>query len=135
MPAVKMFEKSKRIMAVIFLSIANSYTAIIVTIWCGWVMHSFLGYANEASEIPIMIWSYGVALAPWVYLASKDQSEGSIIMTFFAELAYIVSIVLFFCRIDFRTIVVVFFAVMFVNIILQIIVTIISMKIPFKTQL
>ena len=49
----------------------------------------FATQADESSYIPILIWSYGAATGPVVYLAESDN-DSSIIATFFAQFAYVV---------------------------------------------
>lgn len=98
-PAVYFAEKGKTIGLVCFAALDSLYTSAVVTIWCCGVLFLFVKDATASNIIPRLIWSYGVATGPWVYMASKDQGAGSegfasSIFTFVAQLAYLVIMVL-----------------------------------------
>ncbi len=76
---------------------SNFYIAALITIWCIAILSIFMSHATSTSWLPLLIWSYGVAIGPWAFLAQKDvqagTGEGAVTLTFFAQLAYLVLIV------------------------------------------
>lgn len=98
-PAAYYAERGKTFGLVCFGALSSLYILALITIWCCSILFLFLKDATASSLIPRLIWSYGVATGPWVYMASKDQGpagEGfaSTLATFLAELAYLVIMLL-----------------------------------------
>lgn len=81
-----------------FSGLNNLYIAALMTTWCLWIMSIFMSRADARSWIPMLVWSYGVAMGPWSYMASKDAQGGggdaSVATVFFAQLAYLVLMVM-----------------------------------------
>lgn len=76
-----------------FLSIL--YTICVLTVWCILVLVYYTKQAEQNSIIPVLFWSYNVAIAPIAWLAKKDSQSGNeyaTIMTFFIGAAYILNI-------------------------------------------
>lgn len=125
-PAAMAIEKGKKLLGMFFGSLSILYTIVLITIWCMWVLGLFVSSANESSLIPLLIWSYGVALAPWMYLSQKDQEGGgneySIFTTFFAQTAYILGMILFFLGTTLGAITIIFGIIMLTGGILQVII-------------
>jgi len=123
-PAAMAIEKGKKLLGMFFGSLSILYTIALITTWCVWVMYLFAGSANDNSLIPLLIWSYGVALAPWMWLAQKDQqgdgNEYSIFITFFAQVSYILGMILLVFGSTFVVIAIVFATIMLIGGILQI---------------
>ncbi len=123
-PAAMAMEKGRKILGMFFGSLSVLYTVIFITIWCLWVMWLFMSSATNESLIPMLIWSYGVALAPLMWLAQKDQEGGgnefSIFTTFFAQVSYILAMILFLAGATLGAIGLVFGAIMLVGAALQI---------------
>jgi hypothetical protein len=97
-PAAYYAERGNTFGLLCFGSLSSLYTIGVITAWCCGVLFFFVKEATQASLIPTLIWSYGVATGPWAYMASKEQQGGSgfasTIATFLAELAYAVIILL-----------------------------------------
>jgi len=96
-PAAYCAERGKTIGLVFFGALSSVYVLTLITVWCCGVLLLFMRDANEANFIPRLIWSYGVATAPWGYMASKGESEedfGTTVAVFLAELAYLVLMLL-----------------------------------------
>jgi hypothetical protein len=54
-----------------------------------------MSQATPDSIFPVLVWSYNVATAPIVWLASKDFQAGdqyAMVSTFFIQIAYLLSI-------------------------------------------
>lgn len=123
-PATLAMERGKKIIGIFLSSLAVFYTVSLITIWCIWIMWLFVRSANESSLIPLLIWSYGVALAPWMWLAQKDQQAGgnefSIFTTFFAQISYILAMIMFVLGAALGTIAIMFGSLMLIVAILQI---------------
>jgi hypothetical protein len=117
-------EKGKKLLGIFLGSLSVLYTIILITVWCIWIMRLFVSSANEGSLIPLLIWSYGVAFAPWMWLAQKDQQGGgneySIFTIFFAQVSYILGMGMFFLGSTLETITIIFGAIMLIGAVLQI---------------
>jgi hypothetical protein len=122
-PAAMAMEKGRKFLGIFFGSLSVLYTVSIITVWCLWIMWLFVSSATESSLIPLLIWSYGVALDPWMWLAQKDQQGGgnefSIFTTFFAQISYILAMIMFFLGATLGTIAIVFGVIMLTGAILQ----------------
>jgi hypothetical protein len=96
-PAAYFADRGKMIGMVFFGTLSSIYTLAIMTVWCCGVLFLFVRDASAANLIPRLIWSYGVATAPWGYIASKEQGEGfssTTLAVFLAEFAYLVVMVI-----------------------------------------
>ena len=83
-----------RILFLIFLS--QSYAAAMMAAWCLLVIfYSFeIFQAKQVALIPLLGWSYGVALAPWTFLVMHEMKASnevppSFMLVFFACIGYI----------------------------------------------
>ncbi|MCD6337046.1 MAG: hypothetical protein J7M01_02290 [Candidatus Marinimicrobia bacterium] len=125
-PAAMAMERGKKILGVFFGSLSVLYTVALITVWCIWVFWLFVSSATESSLIPLLIWSYGVALGPWMWLAQKDQQGGgnefSTLTTFFAQAAYILGMIMFFFGATLGTIAIAFGTIMLSGAILQMVI-------------
>lgn len=123
-PAAMAIEKGKKLLGMFLGSLSVLYTIGLMTVWCVWIMWLFVSSANDSSLIPLLIWSYGVALAPWMWLAQKDQQGGgnefSMFSIFFAQISYILGMILFFLGATLGTIAVIFGTIMLFGGILQV---------------
>jgi len=124
-PAAMAIEKGKKLLGMFFGSLSVLYTVTLMTVWCIWIMWLFVSSATDSSLIPLLIWSYGVALAPWMYLAQKDQqgvggNEYSTFIIFFAQASFILAMVMCFLGATLGTIAVMFGAIMLLGAILQV---------------
>jgi hypothetical protein len=90
-PAMGCLSAGRRVAAHVLILFYSAYTCGVVSIWCSIVMAVFMGWAAKSSlVIPLLIWSYGVAILPLCYLSAKDGSESaSLFTTFFAAVGYI----------------------------------------------
>ena len=97
LPAAKFIEHGKYGFGIIIGMPAALYTVGVMIAWCLLVLVVFEGMADEASRIPMLIWSYGVATGPWSYMASKeheadDDFNPSTLHTFFVSIGYLLMI-------------------------------------------
>jgi len=125
-PAAMAMERGKKFIGALLGSLSVLYTVALITVWCIWVMWLFVSSATESSLIPLLVWSYGVALGPWMWLAQKDQQGGgnefSTLTTFFAQAAYILGMIMFFFGATLGTIAILFGIIMIAGAILQMII-------------
>jgi len=125
-PAAMAVERGKKLLGALLGSLSVLYTVALITIWCIWVMWLFVSSATESSLIPLLVWSYGVALGPWMWLAQKDQQGGgnefSTLTTFFAQAAYILGMIMFFFGATLGAIAILFGIIMLAGAILQMII-------------
>ena len=97
-PVVWSEKKGKSLLSLLLSSLGGLYTLGVLSAWCLGVLFFFTKEVTHSGLIPTLIWSYGVAIGPWSYMASKERPGGgsefySLLATFFAEIAY-VSIIL-----------------------------------------
>jgi hypothetical protein len=52
--------------------LSSVYTYVLIAAWCGGVTYYFLNDAPTGAFWPLLIWAYGVATAPWTYMAQQD---------------------------------------------------------------
>src|SRR5690606_12048640 len=52
------------------------WTLASLTVWVLGMFGLFVGYAQEAPIIPLMLMAYSAATTPWAYLAAKDENSG-----------------------------------------------------------
>lgn len=125
-PAAIAIQKGRKLLGMFLGSLSVLYTYALMTVWCVWIMWLFTDSASDRSFIPLLIWSYGVALAPWMWLAQKDQqgegNEYSILTTFFAQIAYIVGMIMLFLGVSIGKIAIIFGTIMLSGATLQVII-------------
>jgi hypothetical protein len=64
---------------------------MVITIWCVSVFGLFISRATHSTGWPLLIWSFGVAVGPWTYMAQREPDNEFAGMTaFFAQIAYLV---------------------------------------------
>ena len=89
MPAValillgsKLANKGKLLGFLAFVSAASLWQYVLASIWCIAVFFSIAEHATDKTVIPRMIWAYGVAIAPWSYMAQGEDQGSGAMMTF-----------------------------------------------------
>lgn len=123
-PSVYFAEKGIMFLFYVFAFLSSIYVVVVMTAWCGAVMYFYAERATSETWIPILIWSYGVALGPWQWMAQKDAQggggEASIATTFFAQIGYVVMILMaMFMRVTILDVLSVFVVIMLVGVIFQ----------------
>lgn len=97
-PAIAFAQRGKTFGLLCFSFLSSLYTLGLVTAWCCGILLLFVRDSTQSNLIPRLIWSYGVATAPWAYLASKggpgSENVASMVATFLAEVGYIVVVLL-----------------------------------------
>lgn len=97
-PAAMFQEKGRVVAAIAFGFLSSLYTVAVLTIWCMAVLLFFMKRADASSIIPTLLWSYGVATGPIAWLAQKDLQAGNefaMVSSFFAQLAYLLVVLVF----------------------------------------
>jgi len=108
-PAILLLKKSK-ILAAPFFFFGIVITNLVVSGWCLAIFWYYLSRSSEDSQIPFLLWSYGIATTPWLRM---DDSVASNFSSFFALTAYIVAMIIaLFFHTDFADIVYVFLSIM-----------------------
>jgi hypothetical protein len=70
------FEKHKiKIGMYLFGLFSLAYTYFVLSVWSIACLLYFSNMAKESSYTPMLIWGYGVALGPIVFLASKERDN------------------------------------------------------------
>lgn len=95
-------EKSAGMIVSLALSIA--YIMVLMSVWCCGVLYFCMRNSLDSPLIPRLLWSYVMALGPWVFMASQENRDDSpdgglvsILPTFFLELAYVTIMIVILC--------------------------------------
>lgn len=89
-PAAKFAERNNNFAAYTFLVFGGVYTFGVLSTWCTAIMWYFVHRSTGGALIPLLLWSYGVAIGTLSYIASKEpEHENSGITVMFAAAAYI----------------------------------------------
>jgi hypothetical protein len=123
-PAGILFEKQRPFLALPLLLLGTAYIYLVMTAWCLLAFVVFTTRADGETFWPLLIWSYGVALGPWVYMAQKEEQAGggdtSAVATLCAQVAYVImALVSIFGRSTLVELAVVFGAVMLLGMLVQ----------------
>jgi len=90
MPAIYFTEKGLKSLALPFLFIAGSWTYVLmvyvsIAIFL-FFLSQLLAHTSSSDLLMTLLWSYSTAVAPWTYMAHKEQSDGGHFAAFFAQL-------------------------------------------------
>lgn len=123
-PAIRLIERGRIVAAVPFVFISQLFVFAAVSAWCVAVFRLFMWNAYGGVFWPLLVWSYVVALGPWLYLARGEHQsrpgEGSFMAMFFAQLAYAAMAAAFVLYgLEFDELVAVFAAVMTAGVLVQ----------------
>jgi hypothetical protein len=114
------FARRRITIGVYFFGLLSSiYTYVLITAWCAGVTFYFIRDAPTGAFWPLLIWAYGVATAPWTYVAQQDGSIAGFIAAFFMQVAYIVMLAAIALGVSLSAAVDVFGVVMAVGVITQ----------------
>lgn len=117
-PAVYFIDSGKKVIGAFFGFLSIIYTIALIIIWCMYVLIEFPQLVDSNAIIPILFWSYGVAMTPWIYLAQQDLRTGNdhaVYTTFFAEISYLIAIIMYYFGATLFSILVVFSVIMLVS--------------------
>lgn len=126
-----LLEKGHTIPGWALLFLGNLYVVAIVTIWCVGSLVFFMAKATPSSLIPMLIWSYSVAVGPWEYMAHKEgpDATGSQASVFFAQLGYLILMLLvYFVNIRIIDAVIVFSVVMIIDVFVMFALAVVMIK-------
>ena len=123
-PAAILAHKGKLILAFPLMLLGQLYIYIVVTAWCMFVFIIFMAHSSPNLFWPLLIWSYGVALGPLMYMVQREQQagngDGSWMTTFFAQLAYVaMALTAAFARVSLLDLAIVFGGLMLLGMIIQ----------------
>jgi hypothetical protein len=123
-PAAALQSKDNRIGFYFFGLLSIIYTYAVLVAWCVVVMLYFANRTDGESAVPTMLWAYGAATGPIAYLAQKDLQSGNeyaAISTFFAQVAFVVSVLAaFILRPGLPAVIIIFSVIMSIGLILQV---------------
>jgi hypothetical protein len=123
-PAAMLAQKGRLILAFPLMLLSQLYTYLVVTAWCIFVFILFMSHSNSHLFWPLLIWSYGVALGPLMYMVQREHmagnSDGAWMTTFFAQLAYVaMALIAAFTRSSLIDLAVIFGGLMLVGMLAQ----------------
>jgi len=90
-PMVWAVKKNQPILATLFGLPALIWTFFVLGVSC-MLVFQYMAYGNEENFIPYFLWAYAVAMAPWSYMASKEEMSegvGHAFPLFFGQIALI----------------------------------------------
>ena len=123
-PASMLAQKGKLILAFPLMLLSQLYTYLVVIAWCIFVFIFFISHSSSNLFWPLLIWSYGVALGPLMYMVQREQmagnSDGAWMTTFFAQLAYVaMALIAAFTRASLIDLAIIFSGLMLVGMLVQ----------------
>ncbi len=75
-----------------FILLTQVFIYGIVCAWCIGIFHVVMSKADDQTYIPLLIWSYGIAVGPWAAMTARDRQSGSYaasaMASFFVQIAY-----------------------------------------------
>jgi hypothetical protein len=123
-PGALLIDKGRPVLGTPLIMLSLTYIHLVVAAWCIGVFVYFMGRVHGGNLWPLALWSYTVALSPWVYMAGKEVrsggGDGSSITVFFAQIAFVsMAVVAIFFRWSFLDATAVFLTVMLVSVLVQ----------------
>ncbi|MBI5528062.1 MAG: hypothetical protein HY897_17155 [Deltaproteobacteria bacterium] len=113
--------RGRSFLAFPFVLLGQVWAYAVVCAWCLGVFFFFTSRTGPGTFWPLLIWSYGVALGPWMYMAEKEERSGaantsritSALTAFFAQLGYIaIGLALAFAEVSAATAAIIFGTIM-----------------------
>lgn len=93
-PAVYFEKRGNRAGLLTIGLLSVMYTMAVISAWCTFILVFFAHRAtNMSGLIALLIWSYGVALGPLMWMSKSEAQSGndaSSVTTFAAQIAYVV---------------------------------------------
>lgn len=122
-PAAVMLEKGNKVIGYLLGFLGSLYTITVLVGWCVLVLVFCMRQTNNESIIPILIWSYGIATGPIIWMAQKELQGGNeyaMISTFFIQIAYLLTILgILFIGMSLLNVIVLFASIMLFGLIFQ----------------
>jgi len=84
-----------------FHALVGANTVLVMTAWCFLCAWFFLSRSEPGTRLPLLLWSYAIALGPWIRMAAQDAAKDASLgvvapagatattVTFFMQLAYL----------------------------------------------
>lgn len=91
---IKFGEKRKFLISTFFYFLSTLYSSIVISIWSIVIIGTALEFADEYSVLPLLLWSYVVALGPWMYSIRGDTSSSATSIVVYAMFSYLISIII-----------------------------------------
>ena len=119
-PAMAFHSKGIKVGFYFFGFLSSLFTIAVLSVWCIAVLYFFAKRADDSSIYPLLLWSYGVATGPIAWLAQKEANEFAMMSTFFAQVGYLVVIlVVWLTRVTIIDVFILFGTIMFIGLIFQ----------------
>ncbi len=88
----KFLRTRKFFLSAIFHFLSTLYPSIIISIWSIVIMGTALEFGDDFSLLPLLLWSYIVALGPWMRGINDDSSASAMSISVFACISYLISV-------------------------------------------
>jgi hypothetical protein len=108
-----------------FLLLSNLWDSAVIAVWSVSVFYYFVSSSDQSSLIPFLLWSFGIANAPFQFAAAKEpnQNIGSIIETWSRQIGYVVMMLMVFLQFKWIHVITVFVLILVVGIVAELAVT------------
>lgn len=70
-------ERGRRFAARMIFALSSLYQVVLMGAWALFLTAAFLGHSRSSPLLPMVLLAYGASVAPWAFLASKDQQFGN----------------------------------------------------------
>lgn len=94
-PLTKFADSGNKVMVAFFGFLNVFYSNLLILFWVYFVFNGIVSTAIGITAIPLILWGYSTVLGPLGYMAKNEQgSTGTALGIFFAQLSYIVIVIL-----------------------------------------
>lgn len=118
--AINLVENGKKFLGILLGCFAIIYEASFVTGCCIGIMYFFLNTVNKGALIPMLIWSYEVALISCHIFISTSATWFSGINLLVAQVSYLTAMVMLYMGIAMSTVFITFGIIMLVGVMIQV---------------
>jgi hypothetical protein len=81
-----LLNRNRFVSGILLVGLGSLWTYFVMYLWCGITFVTMVRNA-DGHTVPLALWGYANAVAPWAYMASKDrESTGSALAVFAAQL-------------------------------------------------
>lgn len=121
LPGMALFAKGRYVIGSLFVILSGLYSYSVITAWCILTIYFFTNQMTDPS-VPKLLWAYGVATGPLVYMVNKeDDPNRSGIAVFSAQIAFVITMIaILFVGLSLNEIILLFGTTMLVLSLLQI---------------
>lgn len=97
---INYFNEKKNAVGLALFGLLNlAYVFVIIAVSSFYITQTFTDNLTGSNLVPLLIWSYSVAIAPWTYMASKEGRsdsafDGTTTTLYFSQIGLIITLIL-----------------------------------------